>query len=425
LLFVIEIKTKFKILVIHQTLDDEKNLFHCFSCGAGGDIFKFVGELESIGFAQSVESLAEIYNVKLETTRGTGASGQMKRDSLQLQQHAMEEAAQWFASKLFNPSAGNVRSYVRQRGFSPYIVQEWGIGWSPPGITQHMLSLNYSLDLLKEIGLVGAHTKTDGGYFERFQHRLMVPIRNEKGNVVGFGGRQLIDDPQYPKYINSKESSLFEKRNILFGAHSAKQSTRRLKSCIIVEGYFDVISLHSAGIRNVVASMGTALSLDQLSAANRLCQGGRLVLAMDGDDAGVAATMRMCETLLCSLEQFDVQIVRMPNDCKDANDVVLKYGSHKFSELVQDALPWTEWYVHALIAQLPGCDANTFAKRVDKLSDIISLLPSPHMRTFTAFKFSQILSKELGISFVSHERQLELDLLAAATKKRKVGTKFT
>lgn len=306
---------------------------------------------------------------------------------------------------------------MSDRGLSSTNVQTWGLGCSPPGITEYLLSLNYSTAVLESIGILGIHTQT-GGYYERFQHRLMIPIRNLQGKVVAFGGRQMFveEDSPFPKYINSKESNLFEKRKLLFGADQAKSHTRSTKCCVIVEGYFDVISLHSAGIRNAVACMGTALSKEQLTSAGRMSNGGRVVLALDGDAAGINAAMRACETLLTSAEQLDVYIASMPLDCKDAHDVVTRHSAGGFHDMVNEALPWTDWYVHAVVKQFPGNDAASFSRRVDKLSDIISQLPSPHMRTFNAFRFAQILAKDLGS--VSHERQLELDLLAEAAKKR-------
>ena len=266
------------------TVNDERGLFHCFGCGAGGTVFTFVMRVEHIDFPDAVELLARRAGITLPA-RTEGAGGREQRDGLV----GLNEAAQsYFREALGSANGRAARQYLEKRGLSATGIDRYGLGFCPPGggliraLNARRLLSPRAIDL----GLVGK--RNDGSLYERFWGRVTFPIRDGGGRILGFGGRTLGDD--HPKYLNSPESSLFHKGQVLYGLFEARQAIREADRVVIVEGYLDALALVEAGIGHTVASLGTALTAAQLRLARRFAR--EVVAFFDGDRAGQEAAER-------------------------------------------------------------------------------------------------------------------------------------
>ena len=236
-----------------------KGIFKCFGCGKGGDSVRFVMEHENASYPEALRYLAQRYNIEIEEIRSNNAEQEAERlrlDSLFL---ANEYAAKYYAEQLFETDMGKSvgLSYFKQRGFSEATIRKFGLGYAPDaydGFTRHATTVGYSLETLKAAAL----TRPEGRDF--FRNRILFPIHTASGKVVGFGGRIMGSDKNAPKYLNTSETEIYNKSRLLYGIFFAKKAIRQLDECILTEGYTDVVSLHQAGIENVVSSSGTSLA---------------------------------------------------------------------------------------------------------------------------------------------------------------------
>ncbi len=284
------------------TVNPERQFYHCFSCKAGGDVFRYVQETERVGFLEAVELLSRRAGVAVPERRGGGRARTPLLEALDAAATAYE---QWLA----DPGEGaSARRYLVERALAPETVRDFRLGVSPDG-WEHLtrrLSGRFGLDVLIEAGLAARRDTGRGGY-DRFRNRLMVPLIAPGGAVVGFGARALAAG-QEPKYLNSAESAVYRKRAFLFGYEQARRDTAPDGELILVEGYFDVMSMRQAGIRNVVATSGTALTPEHAKLVQRLVP--RVVLTFDGDAAGQEAMLRSLGTLLAA--GLDVRVAELP-----------------------------------------------------------------------------------------------------------------
>ncbi len=261
------------------TVNPERQAYHCFGCGAGGDAFRFVMETDRLPFLEAVQSLAERYGVTLPVAAEEDQAGRLLR--------ALEEAQTFYRRTLEDPGTGReARDYLGARGLTPGILEEYGAGFAPAGwdALGSRLLASVGLHALVEAGLVVRREKGEGAY-DRFRNRVLVPLRLPSGRVVGFGGRALGDET--PKYLNSPETPVYRKGKFLFGLDRARAGFKGRDEAVLVEGYFDVIALAQAGVAEVVATSGTALTLDQCRLLKRYVP--RVLLVFDGDTAGQAA----------------------------------------------------------------------------------------------------------------------------------------
>ena len=287
-----------------------KGIWKDFSSGKGGNAVSFVMEHEKFTYPEAIRYLAKKYNIEIEETEQTNEEKEIasEKESLFL---VSEFAASFFQEVLLNHEEGKAigLTYFKERGFTTETITKFRLGYSPEtwdAFTKEALGKGYKLDYLEKTGLtiVG-----DNKQFDRFKGRVMFPIQSMSGRVLGFGGRILTNDKKAAKYLNSPASDLYDKSKVLYGIYHAKQSIARLNNCFLVEGYTDVIQMHQAGIENVVASSGTALTPDQIRLVNRLTK--NITVLFDGDAAGLRASLRGIDLIL--EEGMNVKVCTFPD----------------------------------------------------------------------------------------------------------------
>jgi len=289
-----------------------KGIYKCFGCGAAGNSVKFVMEHEKISFPEALKVLAKKYNIEVVEEELTPEKIEEKeeRDSLFI---VTEFAKNFFKNSLHKTDEGKniALSYYKERGLNDEIIKKFELGWSPKkrdALTEVALKSGYKLKFLEATGLT--IVKKDTNYkFDRFAERVIFPIHTLSGKVIAFGGRTLRNDKKIAKYLNSPESEIYHKSKILYGIYFAKSAIVKKKKCYMVEGYTDVISMFQAGIENVVASSGTALTVDQIKLVKRFSK--NLTLIYDGDKAGIKASLRGIDLVLA--EEMNVKIVMLPD----------------------------------------------------------------------------------------------------------------
>ncbi len=305
-----------------------KQIYHCFVCGSGGDIFDFIQNYHRMDFREALEHLAERCNVKLTPRSAQGELGETAETpghSRSALAQANAQAAAFFRAILQHEQHGRAaRAVVERRGISAAMVERFAIGAAPDrwdGLVAKADSLRADRELFAAAGLL--KRRDDGGHYDVFRNRLVFPIRDQIGRVIAFGGRR-IDDADEPKYLNSPETPLFNKSAALFGLHQAVQAVQRERTAIITEGYTDVIACHQAGFENVVATLGTALTPGHASILRRLCD--TVILLFDGDDAGQRAADRAVEVFFS--ESIDVRIATLNRftDAKDPDELLKREG---------------------------------------------------------------------------------------------------
>ncbi len=320
------------------TVSPEKQIFHCFGCQTGGNLFSFIMQMEGLSFPEAVKFLAEKAGVRVDDRPETPE--EIKRNKLReslLQMH--RRALSYYQASLWeSPQGKKVLDYLRGRGLQEKTMQEFGLGFAPDG-WENLLAVfkaeGYSLELAYQAGLLSQ--KTPGRYFDYFRQRLIFPIQDRRGQVIAFGGRSL--DENEPKYLNSPESTLFNKRNVLYGLNLALPTIRRLKEALVVEGYMDVILLRQHHIEHAVAPLGTSLTENQVALLR-----GRLetiTLAFDADSGGQQASLRGLELL--KNESIDTRVAVLPENM-DPADYVQKHGGPAFQKnILEKALPQLEY----------------------------------------------------------------------------------
>lgn len=346
----------------------ERGMYHCYGCGAGGDMFTFIEQIEGVDFKGALKILAEKANVEL-----TPVSPERKSERDRL--FAVLEAATVFYEQELTKHA-EAQAYLEKRGVSKATIATWRIGLAPAPVTAGWTATRDALkpqgftdtELLKA-GLIKESEKGKGPY-DVFRNRIMFPIFDQSGHVVGYSGRTLeFDRPEVPKYVNSPETELFKKSEILYGYHKAKQGIRQLDFSLIVEGQFDVVMSHQAGYGNTVAVSGTALTAQHVQLLERLSR--KVVLALDSDKAGVAAVKRSADLML--RRGLDVKVATLTGG-KDPADLVLK-DVREFKHLIGQSTHVIEFLLSVLLGQ--GLDERTLKLRArEEIIPYILLLPN-------------------------------------------------
>jgi DNA primase len=322
-----------------------KQIWHCFGCGTGGDVFKFVMQYENLGFTDAVRRLAERAGVTLEFDTAEGAPSRDEKDAL-FKLH--ELAATFFHQLLLKQSAdGPAQAYLKKRGIGAETVKRWRLGYSPEawdGLLQFAAQKKYPATLMAAAGL--ALARDSGGYYDRFRGRLMFPICDEQGRVVGFSGRILTDAKDQPKYVNSPETAIFQKGKILFGLDKAKKSILDETLAIICEGQIDTISCHENGFTNVVAPQGTAFTEQHARILKRHTDD--VILMFDGDDAGQNAAARNAEPLWDL--GVGIRVALLPEK-HDPDSFLKQHGAVKLRELLDSAPGFFDFLLQRLSRQ--------------------------------------------------------------------------
>ena len=332
-------------------VDDEKGLYHCFACGAGGDVFKFLMEIENMSFIEVARELSEATGVPLPRGQAP-AAGQDQRGALERLRAVNREAARFYHGLLKDdPACHHAREYLRQRQVDDAAMRRFGLGCAPPeaweSLVGHLKAKGYPASLVEQAGL--AVPGKQGGHYDRFRNLLLFPILMKEGMVLGFSGRTLSGDPKEAKYINTPETPLYRKSEVIFGYHLAREAIRKSGRVIMVEGNFDVLRMHLHGFENTVAPCGTALAEPQLAYLKRL--GATLVLAFDGDEAGRKAAFRVAPLVMEKL--IETKVVFLPQG-KDPDDFLREGGAAPMEDLLSRSRDLFSAWVEHLAAQAAG-----------------------------------------------------------------------
>ncbi len=315
--------------------ENQKGRYHCFGCGASGDHFRFLTELDGLSFPEAVERLADEAGVAMPAVDPQAAKRAEKRASLY---DVMEMASQFFCDQLQTADGANARAYLRDRGLSGKVQQDFGIGYAPKSrsaLKEFLGSKGVEKEKIEACGLVVFGPEIAVSY-DRFRDRIMFPILDPKSRCIAFGGRAL--SPDIPaKYLNSPETELFSKSNVLYNYAKARKANGRDESLIVAEGYMDVVAMSAAGFENAVAPLGTALTEQQMELAWRV--GGEPILCFDGDEAGQRAAFRSIDTALSGLKPGRSLRFAMLPQGEDPDDLIRRAGPSAFAEVLQNARP--------------------------------------------------------------------------------------
>lgn len=393
-----------------MTVSPQKQFYYCFSCGAGGNSIKFLMEFQRQSFSDVVLDLARRYQLPVETV--DGPQQERLRQQLSRRDHlhrALALASGWFRSQLKSASGADALAYLRdQRGLSEATMETFELGYAPDqwdGLLKHLQHVEgLSPELLESAGLV-VPRKGGNGFYDRFRGRVIVPIRDRQGRVIGFGGRSL--DGSDPKYLNSPETEVFEKGKHLFGLDQAANAIRKDDRAVVVEGYFDVIALHAAGVTNAVASLGTALSSQQITQLCRCSDGKRIVLNFDADRAGIRAANRAIGEVeqLALQGQLELRVLHTPSG-KDPDEYLKDHGAGDYRALLDQAPLWLDWQIEQVLEGRDLTKADQFQQAVSGLVELLGKLPQSAIRTHYLQQVAERLSGGQGRLAL----QLEQDL---------------
>ncbi|WP_414499854.1 DNA primase [Zymobacter sp. IVIA_12111.31 C1] len=356
------------------TVSRDKQFYHCFGCGAHGNAIRFLMEYDRLSFPEAVEQLASRQGMEVEREGGNLSPHDQKRQQQQRQQrqeadNLLEMAQRFFLQNLKHDDAEEARRYLRQRGLSDDIMARFGIGFAFDrwdALKAHLLQQGVSEALQTEYGLLVQKEET-GRSYDRFRHRVMFPIRDWKGRVLGFGGRVLGDAK--PKYLNSPETPVFHKGRELYGLYEAREQKERCDSLIVVEGYMDVVALAQHGITNAVATLGTAVTEDHLQRMYRLVD--EVVFCFDGDDAGRRAAKRALEHVLpVMIDGRQARFLFLPEG-EDPDSLVRREGTERFRDRIRCASALSEF----LFDQAKeGLDLGNIESRERYVTSVLGLL---------------------------------------------------
>ncbi len=376
------------------SVSPEKQIFHCFGCGVGGNVFTFLTKIEGINFVEAVQQLAERSNIQLPTLENNMDSA---REELKAKVYKVNEfTAKYYHENLYKPESKIAQEYIKKRKLSNETLKSFQIGFSGKfdELYQELKKQGFGEREILESGLVNKNER--GQFIDRYRNRLMFPICDVRGRVIAFGGRVL--DDSKPKYINSPENVVYSKGRHLFGLNVAKKYDIK-KRLLIVEGYMDVISLHQRGIHNVVASLGTALTQQQGYLLRNNTE--QIVLSYDSDEAGQTAKVRAMEIL--QNMGCDIRVLQMEG-AKDPDEFVIKYGNARFQNLVDKAISVIEFKVKILRQSLNLENTNDKIKFLNEIAKIIS-------------KIENNMEKEIYIEKIAKEYDVSKEAIYAEVNK--------
>jgi DNA primase len=386
-------------------VNEEKQIFMCFGCGVGGDIFKFIMQAEHLSFPEAIRFVAERQGVKLpeSSVSDIPASGSGP-DTLR---KAMSEAVSFYHRSLVDSGEGQpALQYLRDRGVTRETIARFQIGYSPAGseiLIQSLKSKGFTLQVLEECGLV-KRSEDGNRYYDAFRGRIMFPITDVQGRTVAFGGRTMGDRP--PKYLNSPETKLYNKSRNLFGLSFSREAIRAQEQAILVEGYMDFIIPFQYGVQNVAASLGTSLTPQQVELLGRYAR--EVIVSYDPDSAGVAATQRSLDLFLEG--DFRVRVLRLPAG-QDPDVFVRNAGPEEYRNKAQNSIPYLDFVLEAAIQHQGSLeDPKKKVQVMNTVLPYLARLPNAVERSDYAFKFA----RKLGIE----DQQLLAEMKRAAQQKK-------
>ena len=413
------------------SVSPEKQIFHCFGCGVGGNVFTFLTKIEGINFVEAVQLLAERANIQLPTLENNVDSA---KEALKAKVYKVNEfTAKYYHENLYRPESKIAQEYIKKRKLSNETLKSFQIGFSGKfdELYRELKKQGFEDREILESGLVNKNER--GQFIDRYRNRLMFPICDVRGRVIAFGGRVL--DDSKPKYINSPENVVYSKGRHLYGLNVAKKYDIK-KRLLIVEGYMDVVSLHQRDIHNVVASLGTALTQQQGYLLRNNTE--QIILSYDSDEAGQTAKVRAMEIL--QNMGCDIRVLQMEG-AKDPDEYVIKYGNARFQNLVDKAISVIEFKVKILRQALNLENTNDKIKFLNEIAKLISKIDNSMERevyiekiakeydvskeaiyaevnklTYKESKDEKVLSKTRPV--VRHIEKKEIDNVSEATKRR-------
>lgn len=381
-------------------ISPDKGIAYCFATQQGGDIFKLIQLLEGVDFMEAVRILADKTGVRIpEPEKQSKLSSQKKKA-----EEVMEEALSFYLQEF--QKSDIAKKYWQTRGIESKISKEFQIGFSPDSFTatySFLKKKGYTEDQMLSAGLILEKTKTAGEYFDRFRARLMIPIKNHMGKTVGFGARLIADIKDQAKYLNSPDSALYNKSYVLFALDKSKEEIKKKDQVIILEGYMDVIASFQAGVRNVVAVSGTALTEEQLKLIKRYTS--NIALAFDSDEAGREATKRSIE--LAVKHDFNIKVINF-HEAKDADELI-KQGADKWQSAIKNQVDPLDFYVADAKSRYDLSDPIGQKNFVSDLLSKISLFPNLVIQQNYLKKLAEILNLEVRVLIDEFERQTKAD----------------
>ncbi len=387
------------------TVTEEKQIFHCFGCHAGGNVFKFLMDYKKISFIEAVQELAEQQGIEISYDDEGYNEKQSEQEILF---DINTEAARYFSNNLLNDPEGEIaREYFQKRNIKLQTLRSFGLGYALNGwenLVNYLKQKNIDLEKALHLGLIGRNN--DGRVYDKLAGRIIFPIFSPNGRVVAFAGRKLKEEDTGGKYINSPETLIYIKGKVLYGLSHCKDEIRKLDKAIIVEGYMDLISLYQAGVKNVVAVSGTALTDDQAQLLSRYTK--NVVLLFDADAAGINASMRSIEILL--KQDFDVKIATLPKN-EDPDSFVNKFGKEQFEEIIKRSENFLEYQTANYEAKGMFDDPTTTAEAIRDLVKPVALVDDELKRN--------LLLKNISKKFNLREKLLEKELEKALEFQKK------
>ena len=382
------------------SVSQDKQLYYCFGCGEGGNTYKFLMEIGKQSFAEVVLDLARRYQVEVKTVEPEQRKEIQREISIREELHRiLEVTASFYQHALYQSQGEQALTYLReQRNLEESTIKKFQLGYAPAGwetLYRYLVETKrYPVNFVEQAGLIKPR-KNSSGYYDVFRDRLIIPIMDLKGKVIGFGSRSLRDEDQ-PKYLNSPETPLFDKSKTLFALDQARTSISRTDCAVVVEGYFDAIALHEAGIDHVVASLGTAFTQNQLKQLLRFTPSKNVILNFDADNAGKKATERAIaevEDLVYS-GVVQLRILNLP-DGKDADEFIKSHddGAIKYFTALENAALWLDWLINRLLTDKDLKAADDFQRVATGMIKLLNKLQDANQRNHYLTYCAELLSQ--------------------------------
>ncbi len=369
-------------------VNPDKQIFHCFGCGVGGDVFKFLELQEGLTFPDAVRYLASKAGISLPLEGSTRKDKKNEDERANLLK-VVADAARYFRMELEGPAGGAARAYLGKRGVSELLIKDQELGFARhewDGLLRHLKQKGYAPGLMEKAGLVVKRSEGEG-FYDRFRGRIIFPIRDLSGNVIAFGGRVM--DDSLPKYLNSPETPLYSKSNVLYCLDRAKEAGRRQGYFVIVEGYLDALACHQYGAKNAVATLGTALTDGHLRLLKRFAQ--NLVLIFDPDPAGVKAALRGIDLFIAS--GLKVNVVSLP-DGDDPDTFLNKKGYEAFAACLKKSVKFMDFVLDQTVKGGPAATIDETVMKAGEMLKVIAKIPSAIERDYYLKKTAEALNLE-------------------------------
>jgi DNA primase len=382
----------------------QKQLYHCFGCGASGNVITFIKNIKNVTFYEALKELANRYNIELEETNLL-PKYQKNKELFQINEIALT----FFKKNLFSPNGNTALNYLMNRKLTQETLVLFKIGFAPEGwdnLKNELLRNGVDLKLAHNLGLL-SYNEEKKSYYDKYRNRIIFPIVSLSGQVIGFGGRTISNNSNEAKYINSAESDIYHKRKTLYGLYHSQNSIKEMDRAILVEGYIDYLTLFQHGITNVIASSGTALTDDQVSLISRFTK--NIYIVYDADTAGQKATDRSIEIFL--QQGFNIHIVTLPDD-EDPDTFIIKYGKTKFRELLDNSENFIDYKYRTMIN-----DPNNVFQQKDAVVSIINLISKiedPILQNL----YLKNLSKKFNLNYNLLQKELEKNNISKNTEPK-------